>query len=142
MEEIADIQNLNVVGESKQYIVIKLDDEYYGIPKAQKYFKGVINLRGEIIPVMSLRLKFDLKPDEYTNATRIIIIKLEPQSAVGLIVDEVKEVLTLSENDIEKNTAIDMNDAKAQYLSGIGKNGDNLISLLNMSSVIVGTAEK
>ena len=151
MEEIADIQNLNVVGESKQYIVIKLDDEYYGIdisyvdnivrtqritriPKAQKYFKGVINLRGEIIPVMSLRLKFDLKPDEYTNATRIIIIKLEPQSAVGLIVDEVK--------DIEKNTAIDMNDAKAQYLSGIGKNGDNLISLLNMSSVIVGTAEK
>ena len=136
MEEIADIQNLNVVGESKQYIVIKLDDEYYGIdisyvdnivrnqritriPKAQKYFKGVINLRGEIIP-----------------------IKLEPQSAVGLIVDEVKEVLTLSENDIEKNTAIDMNDAKAQYLSGIGKNGDNLISLLNMSSVIVGTAEK
>ena len=125
MEEIADIQNLNVVGESKQYIVIKLDDEYYGIdisyvdnivrnqritriPKAQ-------NLRGEIIPVMSLRLKFDLKPDEYTNATRIIIIKLEPQSAVGLIVDEVKEVLTLSENDIEKNTAIDMNDAKAQY---------------------------
>ena len=116
MEEIADIQNLNVVGESKQYIVIKLDDEYYGIdisyvdnivrtqritriPKAQKYFKGVINLRGEIIPVMSLRLKFDLKPDEYTNATRIIIIKLEPQSAVGLIVDEVKEVLTLSEND-------------------------------------------
>ena len=155
MEEIADIQNLNVVGESKQYIVIKLDDEYYGIdisyvdnivrnqritriPKAQKYFKGVINLRGEIIPVMSLRLKFDLKPD----ATRIIIIKLEPQSAVGLIVDEVKEVLTLSENDIEKNTAIDMNDAKAQYLSGIGKNGDNLISLLNMSSVIVGTAEK
>ena len=104
MEEIADIQNLNVVGESKQYIVIKLDDEYYGIdisyvdnivrtqritriPKAQKYFKGVINLRGEIIPVMSLRLKFDLKPDEYTNATRIIIIKLEPQSAVGLIVD-------------------------------------------------------
>ena len=161
MEEIADIQNLNVVGESKQYIVIKLDDEYYvqektdsdednivrtqritRIPKAQKYFKGVINLRGEIIPVMSLRLKFDLKPDEYTNATRIIIIKLEPQSAVGLIVDEVKEVLTLSENDIEKNTAIDMNDAKAQYLSGIGKNGDNLISLLNMSSVIVGTAEK
>ena len=121
MEEIADIQNLNVVGESKQYIVIKLDDEYYGIdisyvdnivrnqritriPKAQKYFKGVINLRGEIIPVMSLRLKFDLKPDEYTNATRIIIIKLETQSAVGLIVDEVKEVLTLSENDIEKNS--------------------------------------
>ena len=124
MEEIADIQNLNVVGESKQYIVIKLDDEYYGIdisyvdnivrnqritriPKAQKYFKGVINLRGEIIPVMSLRLKFDLKPDEYTNATRIIIIKLEPQSAVGLIVDEVKEVLTLSENDIEKKYSIE-----------------------------------
>ena len=159
MDDINEVQNIETVSEGKQYIVVHIGNEQYGIdikyidnivrnqritriPKAQKYFKGVINLRGEIIPVMSLRLKFDLKPDEYTNATRIIIIKLEPQSAVGLIVDEVKEVLTLSENDIEKNTAIDMNDAKAQYLSGIGKNGDNLISLLNMSSVIVGTGEK
>lgn len=154
MEEITDIQNMEVVGESKQYIVIKIGSEQYGIdikyvdnivrkqritriPKAQSYFKGVINLRGEIIPVMSLRLKFGLEPDVYTNATRIIIIKLEPQSAIGLIVDEVREVVSLGEDSIEKNTTADMNDTKAQYLSGIGKHGDGLISLLNISSVII-----
>lgn len=154
MEEIAEIQNVKTVSESKQYIVIKLGSEQYGIdiqyvdnivrkqritriPKAQPYFKGVINLRGEIIPVMSLRLKFGLEPDEYTGATRIIIIKLEPQSAIGLIVDEVREVVDLTEEAIEKNTTADFQDERAQYLSGIGKNGDSLISLLNIASVII-----
>lgn len=155
MEEIAEVQNVTTVSESKQYIVIKLGSEQYGIdiqyvdnivrnqritriPKAQSYFKGVINLRGEIIPVMSLRLKFGLEPDEYTGATRIIIIKLEPQSAIGLIVDEVREVVDLTEEAIEKNTTADFKDERAQYLSGIGKNGDSLISLLNIASVIIG----
>lgn len=149
-----DVQNKNVAGKAKQYIVIKIGTEQYGIdikyvdnivrqqritriPKAQPFFKGVINLRGEIIPVMSLRLKFGLEPDEYTNATRIIIIKLEAQSAIGLIVDEVREVVALTEEAIEKNTTADFNDEKSQYLSGIGKNGESLISLLNIASVII-----
>lgn len=139
--------------ELKQYIVVSLGTEQYGIdiqyvdnivrmqritrvPKAQHYFKGVINLRGEIIPVMSLRMKFGLEPDEYTNATRIIIIKLEPQYAVGIIVDEVKEVVTLEEDSIDKPN-YDSTDDKAGYLSGIGKHGDSLISLLNVAGVIV-----
>lgn len=139
--------------EGKQYIVVSLGTEQYGIdiqyvdnivrmqritrvPKAQHYFKGVINLRGEIIPVMSLRLKFGLEPDEYTNATRIIIIKLEPQYAVGIIVDEVKEVVTLDEDSIDKPN-YDSSDDKVGYLSGVGKHGDSLISLLNIAGVIV-----
>lgn len=155
MEDINDIQNIEVASEGKQYIVVSIGTEQYGIdikyvdniirnqritriPKAQPYFKGVINLRGEIIPVMSLRLKFGLEPDEFTNATRIIIIKLEPQSAIGIIVDEVREVVTLSEDAIEKPNAADASDTMTQYLSGIGKHGDGLISLLNIATVIVG----
>lgn len=154
MDNISNVQNVEVVGEGKQYIVIRIGAEQYGIdiqyvdnivrlqritrvPKAQPYFKGVINLRGEIIPVMSLRLKFELEADEYTNATRIIIIKLEPQSAIGIIVDEVKEVVTLYEEAIEKPASADSNDIKAQYLSGIGKQEDGLISLLNIANVII-----
>ncbi len=154
MSDMNDVQNMEVASEGKQYIVVRIGTEQYGIdikyidnivrnqritriPKAQKYFKGVINLRGEIIPVMSLRLKFELEPDEFTNATRIIIIKLEPQSAIGIIVDEVKEVVTLSENAIEKVTATDVSDPKTQYLCGIGKHDDGLISLLNITSVII-----
>ena len=82
-------------------------------------------------------MKFGLEPDEYTNTTRIIIIKLEPQSAIGIIVDEVKEVVTLSEDSIEKPTVSDASDSMVQYLSGIGKHGDGLISLLNIASVII-----
>jgi purine-binding chemotaxis protein CheW len=149
-----NVQNLEMVSEGKQYIVVRLGSEQYGIdiqyvdnivrqqrvtrvPKAQHYFKGVINLRGEIIPVMSLRLKFELEPDELTNATRIIIIKLEPQSAIGIIVDEVKEVVTLSSDSIEKPNASDTtSEVKSQYLSGIGKHMDGLISLLNIANVV------
>ncbi len=149
-----NVQNVKTASDGKQYIVVKIGTEQYGIdiqyvdnivrqqritrvPKAQHYFKGVINLRGEVIPVMSLRLKFNLEPDEYTNSTRIIIIKLETQSAIGIIVDEVKEVVTLEEDAIEKPTSSDSGDTRTQYLSGIGKHGDGLISLLNISNVII-----
>lgn len=145
--------NAQVTTEGKQYIVVKLGTEQYGIdiqyvdnivrmqnitrvPKAQHYFKGVINLRGEIIPVMSLRLKFGLEADTFDNATRIIIIKLEAQATVGIIVDEVKEVVTLFEDEIEKPSYSE-NDEMAAYLFGVGKHGEGLISLLNIAGVIV-----
>jgi purine-binding chemotaxis protein CheW len=145
--------NMNAGNEARQYIVVTLGNEQFGIdiqyvdnivrmqrvtrvPKAQNYFKGVINIRGEIIPIMSLRLKFGLKEDDLTSATRILILKLEPQSAVGIIVDEVKEVVTIESSRIDKiaNTG---NDDKAAYLAGVGKNGDSLISLLNLQAVII-----
>lgn len=138
--------------ESKQYIIVKLGSEQYGIdiqyvdnivrmqrvtrvPKAQPYFKGVINIRGEVIPVMSLRIKFGLEPDEFKNATRILIIKIEPQAAIGMIVDEVKEVVTLSADSIDRTT--NGNDEKSVYLSGVGKQPDGLVSLLNIPAVVV-----
>ena len=93
--------------EEVQYIVVKLGDEQYGIqidyidnivrmqqitrvPKAQNYYIGVINLRGEVVPIMSLRRRFDLEDDVYGTSTRIIIIRLEDQSMIGFLVDEVK----------------------------------------------------
>lgn len=153
MEDLNEIQNLGVAHDGRQFIVVRLGSEQYGIdikyvdnivrqqritriPSAQHFFKGVINLRGEIIPVMSLRLKFNLEPDEYTNATRIIIIKPENQSAIGIIVDEVREVVTLDAGSIEKSTSSDSNDVQIQYLSGIGKHGGGLITLLNILTVI------
>lgn len=138
-----------VVNEAKQYIVVKLDSEQYGIdisfidnivrmqqitrvPKAQSYFSGVINLRGEIIPVMNLRLRFDLEPKEDTNATRIIIIKPENNAKIGILVDEVREVVTLEEENIEKAVY----DEQGVSLQGVGKYKDTLISLLNIQGII------
>lgn len=138
-----------VVNGAKQYIVVKLDNEQYGIdisfidnivrmqqitrvPKSQSFFDGVINLRGEIIPVMNLRLKFDLDAKEYSNATRIIIIKPDNNAKIGVLVDEVKEVVTLEEADVEK---VEYDD-QGFNLFGVGKYKDTLISLLNIQGMI------
>ena len=137
--------------DSKQYIVVELGNEQYGIdiqyidnivrmqritrvPKAQHFFKGVINLRGEVIPVMSLRLKMDLPADEITKATRIIILKVEQDGMIGVIVDEVKEVVTLDSTQIEK-VSHDNKEEKANYINGIGKYEGGLISLLDLNTV-------
>ena len=78
---------------------------------------------------MSLRKRFGLEADEYTGATRIIILKLKDQSMIGVIVDEVKEVVNLDPETIEKPN-FKLDESNASYLTGIGKSGENLISLL------------
>ncbi len=145
-----DDENRRIV-ETFQYIVIRLGDEQYGIdiryidnivrmqhitrvPKVPAYLKGVINLRGEVIPVMSIRLKMGLEDDEITRATRIIILKLEQEGNVGVIVDEVKEVVTLSTDEIEK-VSYEAKDGKLNFINGIGKHNNELISLLEINSI-------
>lgn len=137
--------------ETTQYIVIKIGEEQYGIdikyidnivrmqhitrvPKVLSYLKGVINLRGEIVPVMSLRLKMDLEADEITKGTRIIILKVEQYGMIGVIVDEVKEVVTLENSQIEK-VAYDSKEEKSNYINGIGNYEGGLISLLDLNTV-------
>ena len=137
--------------ETIQYIVIKLGNEQYGIdikyidnivrmqnitrvPRVADYLKGVINLRGEVIPVMSLRLKMDLPEDEITKATRIIILKLEQHGTIGVIVDEVREVVTLNMDQIEK-MAYDGKEERVNFVSAVGKREDELISLLDLNAV-------
>lgn len=138
--------------DTTQYIVIQLGVEQYGIdiqyvdnivrmqsitrvPKVAKYINGVINLRGEVIPVMSIRLKMGFEVDEFTKNTRIIILKLEQHGTIGIIVDEVKEVINLSNEEIEK-FSFDSKDEKSAWLSGIGKFNNQLISLLDLNAVI------
>lgn len=139
-----------IVNDSKQYITLKFDSEQYGIdityidnivrlqpitrvPHTQDYFIGVINLRGEIISVMSMRKKFELPDKENTNASRILILKVDGNK-IGILVDEVREVVTLSDENIEKVSS-DSSDSRA-YITGIGKHNNTLISLLNIGGLI------
>lgn len=145
------LADLSEAEETAQYIVIKLGAEQYGIdikyidnivrmqhitrvPKVADYLKGVINLRGEIIPVMSIRLKMDLPENELTKAARIIILKLEQHGTIGIIVDEVREVVTLSTAEIEK-VSYDGQEGKTNFIFGIGKHNNELISLLDLNMV-------
>ncbi len=145
MDEIA------LVKETTQYIKIKMGDEMFGIdikyidnivrmqsitrvPKVPAYIKGVINLRGEVIPVYNLRLKMGMQEVEETKKFRIIIIKMDG-NYVGLIVDEVREVITL-QNDLVEKVYRDPNEPTQNFLLGVGKDGDNLISLLDLNEVV------
>lgn len=138
--------------ESKQYIVVQIGNEKYGIdigyidnivrmqkitrvPKAQSYFKGVINLRGEIVPVMSIRKKMGLENDVITDASRIIILKVEEKGSLGVVVDQVREVITLDTAEIDK-TAVGARNIKDTFINGIGKNGEELISLFEISAIL------
>lgn len=138
--------------ETTQYIVIQVGEEQYGIdikfvenivrmqsitrvPNVQYHFKGVINLRGEVVPVMSLRRKLKLDDDEITNKTRIIIIKLEANAPVGVIVDEVKEVVTIENSSVDSVSRSSKKEEQS-FINGIGKSNGGLISLLDLNTVI------
>lgn len=137
--------------ETKQFISVQIGGERYGIdigyidnivrmqnitrvPHSQTYFKGVINLRGEVVPVLSLRLRMGLEDDVFTNTTRIIILRLT-EGMVGVIVDRVNEVVNLSEEDIDRS-ADNTKRSKDTFINGIGKNSSQLISLLEISAII------
>ena len=151
MEELA-VQKKQITDTTKQYIVIKLDNELFGIdimyidnivrmqritrvPKCQDFYKGVINLRGEIVPVMSLRSRFGLEEDKETSQSRIIIIKPVLQALVGVQVDMVKEVVTLDEDAIEKNN-VGLSDNGQLFISAVGKYNGELISILNLQAIV------
>jgi purine-binding chemotaxis protein CheW len=137
--------------ETKQFIVFRLEKEEYGVdiqkvttiermmsiarvPKAPASIKGVINLRGEIIPIMDLRIEFNLAKIEETEDTRIVIIKIEDLS-VGLIVDSVAEVLHLQEDLIESVSNFH-SDLSMDYIMGVGKVDNRIVTLLNLERLL------
>lgn len=135
----------------RQYIVFKLNDEDYGldiqkiqtidkvnkitrVPKAPFYIQGVINLRGEIIPVMSLRKKLGFEDDEFDKDARIIIVKIESDS-IAMIVDKVKEVVEIDVNTLE---AVQEGNSKisVEFIKGLGKIDNKIITILNIKKLI------
>lgn len=155
--ELSTIAKNELDGEDKevvetiQYIVIRLGNEQYGIdirnidnivrmqqitriPKMPSFLKGVINMRGEVIPVISMRCKMGLEDDVITKSTRIIVLKLEQEGNVGFIVDEVKEVVTLSSREIEKITYNAKEDNQS-LINAVGKYNGDLISLFDLNAI-------
>lgn len=134
-----------------QLVVFKLLREEYGIsilqvqeikrmaditrvPHTPDYIKGVINLRGSVLPVIDLKKRLNLPHQEYTDDTRIIIVKIDDIS-VGMIVDEVSEVMAISQENIEPPLNV-VGSIAANYLSGVGKLENRLLILLDMEAII------
>ncbi|AOY78425.1 chemotaxis protein CheW [Clostridium formicaceticum] len=134
-----------------QYVVFQLDEEYYGIaihlvetiekvseitrlPNAPYYVKGVINLRGEVIPVVDLRKRFKMEEKPLTEESRIIILSLD-EMIVGILVDSSSEVITMEKEDIENANNI-ISAFEDDYIKGIGKVEGRIIVILDILKIL------
>jgi purine-binding chemotaxis protein CheW len=104
------------------------------VPRAPAYLKGVMNLRGTIVPVIDLRAKFGLEPATYDQFTVIIVVMVQGR-AMGMIVDAVSDVLNIPESDIRPTPEFS-NSVDTSFISGMGKSGDKLIILLDITKVL------
>jgi purine-binding chemotaxis protein CheW len=107
------------------------------VPKSPDYLKGVINLRGNVLPVLDTRIKFGLPETEYTTNTCILVldIKMNKESLqLGAIVDSVSEVLELTNDQISPPPSLG-NSYETEYLSGMAKHNDNFIMIIDTNKV-------
>lgn len=138
-----------------KYLTFKLANEFYGIeilkvreiigliqithvPRMPDYVKGVINLRGKVIPIIDLRLKFGLPSSEYTKRTSIIVVEVTGHALsfqVGAVVDEVDEVLDFAQNQIEPAPEYG-NSGMTDFILAMGKVNGQVKILLDIDKVI------
>jgi purine-binding chemotaxis protein CheW len=112
--------------------------EITAVPQTPSYLKGVINLRGKVIPVIDLRLKFGLPTIDYTQRTCIIVVQVKNESTVlpmGIVVDEVSEVITLTPADIEDTPDFGSN-ISTNYILGMAKIKGKVKILLDINEVL------
>lgn len=108
--------------------------EITAIPDSPDYAKGVINLRGSIIPVIDVRIRFGKEATEYGERTCIIVTQLE-KGLIGFIVDSVDEVTTIEDDNISPPPRVSRDRTNA-YLSGIGKLEDRVVLLLDTGKIL------
>ena len=144
------------MGEELKVILFTLANEHYGVevdkvrtiermmpltrvPKTPPFVKGVINLRGVVIPVIDLRGRFNLPESDYTDNTRIIIVAVKDaskQMEVGLIVDSANDVIDIDSDRIEEPPEL-VGGIRAKYLRGVAKlKDDRLLVLINLEEVL------
>lgn len=139
--------------QKDKYLIFSIGKEVYGIeikyvieiigiepitevPELPNYIKGVINLRGKIIPVMDVRLKFKKEEKEYDDRTCIIVVEIE-EISIGLIIDRVLEVSTITEENISDPPTINKDKHNAnKYIKGIGKAGEETRLLIDCNKLL------
>ena len=147
--------NLGFKGKEGKYLTFTLGQEEYGIgilkvreiigileitsvPRTPEYIKGVINLRGKVIPVISLRSKFGIPEEDYTDRTCIIVVEILGSAGsipIGIIVDSVSEVLNISGEDIEPTPNLG-SALNTDYILGLAKVKGQVKILLDIDRVL------
>jgi purine-binding chemotaxis protein CheW len=141
-----------------KYMTFKLAEEVYGLeiltvreiirlmditrlPRSSDFIRGVINLRGKVIPVIDLRIKFAMDPRQATEQTVIIVVQCQVGSrdlTMGVLVDQVLEVLSIEAAAIEPPPQLGEAAVESQFILGVGKAGERVIFLLDIGRVLSG----
>lgn len=145
------------MSQTIQVVSFKLGSEEYGVdiaqvqeinrmvaithvPRAPQFMEGVINLRGQLIPIIDLRARFGMPRVEHTKNTRIVVTEIGA-TRVGMVVDSVSEVLRLSTEHIEDAPEM-ITGVDTEYIRGVGKIEDRLIILLDLARIISGAERR
>ncbi len=145
----------NLQASQGKYLTFHLGSEEYGIailkvkeiigmmeitevPQTKDYIKGVINLRGKVIPVFDLRTRFEMAAAEYTERTCIVVVEIQGKKgimSIGMVVDAVSEVVNIKGEDIEETPALGTQ-VNASYIQGMAKNDGRVKILLDIDQVL------
>jgi purine-binding chemotaxis protein CheW len=138
-------------GELKQFISFSVGEEEYGLellrvkevirvreitwlPRAPSFVKGIINLRGDVIPIVDLRDKFGLPPRQATKASRVIVVEVDGR-LMGMVVDSASQVVRIAADQIDPPPPV-IGGISQDFITGVGKLDDTLIILLSADAVL------
>ena len=138
-------------GIEEKYVIFKLENEFYGlniknvlsiekvqqytrVPNAPSFVKGVINLRGEVIPIIDLKDKLGVSNIQIDSNTRIIVVS-NKKVVVGLIVEHSSEVLEISDDKIDRPPTTGEN-RFSEYIKGVGKSDNRLIMMMDLEKLL------
>lgn len=144
-------QQIGLTTDGSQFLTFQLGEELYGvdilrvqeikgytavtkIPNTPPHIKGVLNLRGTIVPIVELRTKFGMPTIDYTMFTVIVVVVVR-EKIMGLVVDAVSDVLNIDKKDIQPPPQFGAS-VDVSFLNGIGKSGDKLVALLDMDRLL------
>ena len=162
-EPVAEIEDDNLQAAEEELVNVVqlvgfvLDDVEYGVdilnvyeiqkvhqiahlPNSPDYIKGILNLRGDVIPVVDLRIRFGLRTVEATEFSRIIVIDTDGKK-IGLFVDNVRKVIRIPEANVSQPSDLIITDLSEEFIRGIGRMQEHLIVILNVTN-IAGAAEE
>lgn len=142
-------------GHVDQYLLFKLGAELYGVPITHvteiiemqpitsvpdmpTFIKGVINLRGNVVPVMDLRLRFNMEEREYDDRNCIIIARIA-NTSMGFIIDTVAEVHDIPQTEIEAPPQFEDETGRSHYIAGLGKVDDDVTILIDVKKILAGS---
>jgi len=137
---------------TKQFVIYQLAGEQFGVdiaavesiikmqeiaavPQVPEFVEGVTNLRGEVLPVIDLRKRFEIPAADDSEEERIVVVEIDGQN-VGMIVDAVTEVLTLDEDAIEAPSALVIG-SSVDFITGIAKVEEQLVTIIDLRMVLL-----